>query len=77
MHIEIGQKTKSSNYTRTQYGDTIEITKVNSEKYLGVHIDEKLNFSMHVQKAASKANQTAGIVFRSFTYMSPTIFVTL
>ncbi|XP_069109330.1 uncharacterized protein B0403.1-like [Argopecten irradians] len=53
------------------------IDKTNQEKDLGVFVDDKLNFSTHVQKTASKANQITGIIYRSFTYMSPAIFTTL
>ena len=47
--------------------DTIK--RVESEKDLGVFIDEKLNFRDHITKKVNIANRNLGIIFRSFTYM--------
>ncbi len=45
-------------------GTTLESVTV--EKDLGVQIDEELKFHKHVSAAISKANQTVGIVKRTF-----------
>lgn len=41
-----------------------EIEKVNCTKYLGVYIDEKLNFECHYEKLTSKINKRLGLLRR-------------
>ena len=38
---------------------------VDSEKYLGVHVTSKLNWTQHIQYPCSKANRLLGIIQRS------------
>ena len=53
------------------------IKSVESEKDLGVFIDEKLNFRDHITKKVNIANRNLGIIFRSFTYMDKEMFLNL
>ena len=53
------------------------IKRVESEKDLGVFIDEKLNFREHITKKVNIANRNLGITFRSFTYMDKEMFLNL
>ena len=41
-----------------------EIIQVNEFKYLGVIIDETLNFNVHVNKSKSKVNPRTGLLWR-------------
>ena len=47
------------------------------EKDLGVHVDSKLMFRDHVNKAVSKANQMTGLKRRSFQYINKKVFLLL
>ncbi|XP_069107006.1 uncharacterized protein [Argopecten irradians] len=53
------------------------VQKVESEKDLGVNIDQNLQFSIHANSSSSKANKIIGLMFRSFSYMSPQMFLAL
>ena len=53
------------------------IKRVESEKDLGVFIDEKLNFRNHITKKVNIANRNLGIIFRSFIYMDKEMFLNL
>ena len=48
-----------------------------SDKDLGVFIDEKLNFREHITKKVNIANRNLGLIFRSFTYMDKEMFLNL
>ncbi|XP_069108320.1 uncharacterized protein [Argopecten irradians] len=75
--LEIGNNLGNHNYTLTTQGNTTTISRVTMEKDLGVTIDNQLKFTAQCNAAALKANRMLGIVFRTFTYMSPTMFITL
>jgi hypothetical protein len=53
----------------TYLGSYITLESVESEKDIGVTIDSKLNFEKHIQTQVNKANQTVGIIRRSFRYL--------
>ena len=74
-HMEIGNITNNSSYTLDNGLTTI--SKVNSEKDLGITFDRGLKFSEHVCKAVSKANQILGIIFRTFKFMDTKMFLIL
>ena len=48
-----------------------------TEKDLGVLIDDALSFKDHIKKSISKANQTLGIVKRTFNYIDVDLFKNL
>ena len=63
FHLQITRKTKPF---KTSYAmDGQLISKVKSQKYLGVTIDDKLSWSEHCNKISNKARSTLGIVRRS------------
>ena len=62
--------------TKYQMGtNTIEADQ--TEKDLGVTIDNKLNFTKHINSASAKANRTLTIIKQNFPYLDPDTFLTL
>jgi hypothetical protein len=54
------------------------ITQSTEEKDLGITIDEKLKFQIHIYNQTKKVNrQRLGMIKRSFTYMDKNMFTTL
>ena len=53
------------------------LSKVNYKKDLGVWVTNKLDSSLHCQKAVAKANKILGIIKRTFQSMSKDLFVFL
>lgn len=51
-----------------------EMTEVNSEKDIGVVIDNKLNFSDHLAEKINKANKMVGLIRRTFVSLDEEIF---
>ena len=50
---------------------------IDSEKDLGVHFDQMLNFDVHICACIKKANRLIGIVYRSFKHLDMSSFVAL
>ena len=71
-HVHFGPP----NNARYQMGGDI-ITQSTEEKDLGITIDEKLKFQIHINNQTKKANQRLGMIKRSFTYMDKNMFTTL
>ena len=42
--------------------NNIPVVQTNSQKYLGMQLEKKLNFEEHLKKVKSKANKTIGII---------------
>ena len=76
-HVHIGKNTEASKYEMGSGDNRNTIKRVESEKDLGVFIDEKLNFRDHITKKVNIANRNLGIIFRSFTYMDKELFLNL
>lgn len=55
----------------------IELEKVESEKDLGVIIDQNLTFRHHITSKVNTANKNLGIIFRTFTYIDQEMFLNL
>ena len=72
-HVHFGPPNNASRY---QMGGDI-ITQCTEEKDLGITIDEKLKFQIHINNQTKKANQRLGMIKRSFTYMDKNMFTTL
>ena len=53
------------------------ITQSTEENDLGITIDEKLKFQIHINNQTKKANQRLGMIKRSFIYMDKNMFNTL
>ena len=71
-HIHFGPP----NNDKYQMGGDI-ITQSTEEKNLGITIDEKFKFQIHINNQAKKANKRLGMIKRSFTYMDKNMFTTL
>ena len=69
-HVHFGPP----NNAKYQMGGDI-ITQ--STEDLGITIDEKLKFQIHINNQTKKANQRLGMIKRSFTYMGKNMFTTL
>ena len=76
-HVHIGENTEASKYEMGSGDNRNTIKRFESEKDLGVFIDEKLNFRDHITKKVNIANRNLGIIFRSFTYMDKEMFLNL
>ena len=50
---------------------------IESEKDLGVVVDNKLSFKQQISQSTAKANRIVGLIRRSFDYLNERIFVTL
>ena len=62
-HVHIGENTEASKYEIGSGDNRSTIKRVESEKGLGVFIDEKLNFREHRIKKVNIANRNLGIIF--------------
>ena len=54
--------------------DQVGISRVSSEKDLGVIFDQELSFKDHISTIIKKASQIMGIIRRTFVYLDPEIF---
>jgi exonuclease III len=62
-------RARSQRMTLLLSGNTME--QVNSYRYLGVELDERLSFSTHTSKSVLKAKQGIGLVCRSLRKWAP------
>ena len=76
-HLHIGKHDNDLNYTIEKQDQECIITKVDSEKDLGVTIDKNLNFREHISTKINIANRNLGIIFRTFTFLDPEMFKNL
>ena len=53
--------------------DNLPIENVRDIKYLGVQIDNRLNWDKHIQKTSSKASQALGLIKYSKRFLKPAI----
>ncbi|KAK3084823.1 hypothetical protein FSP39_019637 [Pinctada imbricata] len=71
-HLHLG-KPNQTTYTMNDE----EITKCDSEKDLGITVDDKLKFQVHINTQIKKANIKLGLIKRTFTYLDKDIFLKL
>ena len=64
-------------YSMRQNGAPVIINQVAEQKDLGVIIDNKLEFVLHIQAMVKKANRNLGIIKRTFSYLDKTVFLNL
>ena len=76
-HMHVGENSVVSTYSMGAGENMSEIQKVNSEKDLGLIVDDKLKFREHVTRKVNVANRHLGIIFRTFTYMDKELFFDL
>ena len=58
-------------------GGRIALSRVESEKDIGVTIDTKLTFRDHMTEKVNKANKVMGIIRRTYTYLDERSFLCL
>ena len=73
--LRVGSNHPDHQYTMRNGTAIIRETPV--EKDLGVHIDNKLKFSVHIENSVAKANRMLGLIHRSFVYLDEYTFVHL
>jgi len=61
---------KQSSPFRVQIGSHLINRRVNSTKYLGMHLDNKLNWDTHISKLESKLSCYSSIFYRIREYLS-------
>ena len=76
-HLHVGKHDSGIRYTMTANNQEIELEKVESEKDLGVIIDQNLTFRAHITSKVNIANKNLGIIFRTFTYIDQEMFLNL
>ena len=76
-HLHIGKHHLGHNYTLETQQREFEITKVESEQDLCVTLDKNLSFREHISTKINLANRNLGIIFRSFSYLDPEMFLSL
>ena len=68
-NVEINHKHISFN--------NVPVALTNSQKHLGMHLDEKLNFNRHISEKISKANKGIGIIRRLFNILPRNALITM
>ena len=76
-HLHIGKHDRGIKYTMASNNQEIELEKVDSEKDLGVIIDQKLTFRDHINSKLNIANRNLGIIFRTFAFIDEERFFKL
>ncbi|XP_072018350.1 uncharacterized protein [Amphiura filiformis] len=66
--VRVTKKRQPITFSYSIHGITLE--EVSSAKYLGLHIDNKLNFNDHVDITTKKANSTRAFLQRNFYHSS-------
>ena len=76
-HLHVGKHDTGIRYTMTANNQERELEKVESEKDLGVIIDQNLTFRAHITSKVNVSNKNLGIIFRTFTYIDQEMFLNL
>ena len=76
-HLHIGREDNTTDYVMVPNNEEIKIKKADSEKDLGVVMDNKLLFPEHISSKVLTANKILGLSFRTFTYMDKVMFLDL
>ena len=61
--VIFSRKTNKVSHPTTTF-NTVPVAYTSCQKHLGLHLDEKLNFSQHINIKISKANKGIGIIKR-------------
>lgn len=68
--LHIGRRNPDHEYTMSDKNDiTVVLENTDCEKDLGVHFQQNLKFSKHINTTVNKANQRVGLLKRSFKYL--------
>lgn len=73
----IGHGHPEFNYTLTTAAGTNPLECSHVEKDLGIHIDDQLRFTQHIQKSVSNTNKLLGVIRRTYQYLDKTTFLHL
>ena len=63
QEVMFSRKTNKISHPTTTF-NTVPVARTSCQKHLGLHLDEKLNFSQHINIKISKANKGIGIIER-------------
>ena len=69
QEVIFSRKSKKKDHTVVYFNDS-PVAKASCQKHLGMHLDEKLNFSTHIKEKIAKANKGIGII-RKLAYYLP------
>ena len=76
--LHLGKKNPHTQYHMDcRDGSRNAISSSHAERDLGVLVDDELKFHIHAQATIAKANQTLGLIKRTFTSRSPTVMTKL
>ena len=80
--MKLGYRKSEASYSmpiKTADGSTDRMTlaETESEKDLGVVIDNKLTFCEHVAQSTMKANRVVGLIWRTFDHLKEEMFIQL
>ena len=63
QEVIFSSRTNKISHPTTTF-NTVPVARTSCQKHLGLHLDEKLNFSQHINIKISKANKGIGIIKR-------------
>ena len=63
QEVIFSRKTNKISHPTTTF-NTVPVARTSCQKHLGLHLDEKLNFTQHIKIKISKANKGIGIIKR-------------
>ncbi|KAI8505477.1 hypothetical protein Bbelb_166660 [Branchiostoma belcheri] len=75
--IRLGKGHPNFSYTMVDSSIDIPLVYSQHEKDLGITVDEELNFCKHILAITSKANQMAGLMWRTFEFIDREVFLLL
>ena len=74
VHIKQTINGSYNNLLYDQDGKSVELSRSEGEKDLGVMVDEKLNFDKHKQQQVNKAKSIIRLKRRMYTFLDETSF---
>ena len=75
--LHFGKNNPKHEYFIQNDTDKVKLSQCQQENDLGVIFDENLSFDQHIQSKINKANQTLGIIKRTFSFLDIDIFLRL
>ena len=61
-------------YLHDQDRKSVELSRSEGEKDLGVMVDDRVNFDKHIQQQVNKANSIMGLIRRTYMFLDKTSF---
>ena len=59
-------------YLHDQDGKSVDLSRSEGEKDLGVMVDDKVNFDKHIQQKVNQANSIVGLIRKTYTFLDET-----